>query len=108
MVQVRSPAPGEVPEWPKGADCKSVSYAFDGSNPSLPTKKSVHICVRIFYLLPITYSLFPPKNQVRIFWEVISNSEEGRSVVALLNAKLIFYNSGRFPEIAPTISSAQI
>ena len=37
MVQVRSPAPGEVPEWPKGADCKSVSYAFDGSNPSLPT-----------------------------------------------------------------------
>ena len=27
---------GEIPEWPKGADCKSVSNAFDGSNPSLP------------------------------------------------------------------------
>ena len=27
---------GWVPEWPKGADCKSVSDAFDGSNPSLP------------------------------------------------------------------------
>ena len=25
---------GWVPEWPKGADCKSVSYAFEGSNPS--------------------------------------------------------------------------
>ena len=24
---------GGVPEWPKGADCKSVSYAFSGSNP---------------------------------------------------------------------------
>ena len=28
---------GEVPEWPKGADCKSVVSDFDGSNPSLPT-----------------------------------------------------------------------
>ena len=28
---------GEVPEWPKGADCKSVGTAFDGSNPSLST-----------------------------------------------------------------------
>ena len=27
---------GQIPEWPKGADCKSVSDAFDGSNPSLP------------------------------------------------------------------------
>ena len=25
---------GWVPEWPKGADCKSVSDAFEGSNPS--------------------------------------------------------------------------
>ena len=27
---------GEIPEWSKGADCKSVGYAFEGSNPSLP------------------------------------------------------------------------
>ena len=32
---------GEVPEWPKGADCKSVVFDFDGSNPSLPTKKAL-------------------------------------------------------------------
>ena len=25
---------GWVPEWPKGADCKSVIDDFDGSNPS--------------------------------------------------------------------------
>ena len=25
---------GWVPEWPKGADCKSVTTRFDGSNPS--------------------------------------------------------------------------
>ena len=39
MVRLRSPAPlnGGVPEWPKGADCKSVAIRFDGSNPSSPT-----------------------------------------------------------------------
>jgi hypothetical protein len=29
---------GGVPEWPKGADCKSVVSDFDGSNPSSSTK----------------------------------------------------------------------
>ena len=28
---------GWVPEWPKGADCKSVGSAFEGSNPSPST-----------------------------------------------------------------------
>jgi hypothetical protein len=28
---------GEVPEWPKGADCKSAGEAFGGSNPPLST-----------------------------------------------------------------------
>ncbi len=30
---------GEVPEWTKGADCKSAGEAFGGSNPPLPTKQ---------------------------------------------------------------------
>ena len=29
---------GWIPEWPKGADCKSVGTAFEGSNPSPTTK----------------------------------------------------------------------
>ena len=29
---------GWVPEWPKGADCKSAVTDFDGSNPSPSTK----------------------------------------------------------------------
>ena len=32
-----SPLYGKVPEWLKGADCKSAGYAFGGSNPPLPT-----------------------------------------------------------------------
>ena len=28
---------GWIPEWPKGADCKSVGTAFEGSNPSPTT-----------------------------------------------------------------------
>jgi hypothetical protein len=30
---------GGVPEWLKGADCKSAGYAFEGSNPSPSTTK---------------------------------------------------------------------
>ena len=33
-------APGSVPEWPKGADCKSAGIAFGGSNPPRPTAGS--------------------------------------------------------------------
>jgi hypothetical protein len=29
---------GGVPEWPKGADCKSVAIRFGGSNPPSSTK----------------------------------------------------------------------
>ncbi len=29
---------GGIPEWPKGADCKSVVSDFGGSNPPSPTK----------------------------------------------------------------------
>ena len=32
---------GGVPEWPKGADCKSVASRFDGSNPSSSTTPAV-------------------------------------------------------------------
>ncbi len=28
---------GEVPEWLKGADCKSAAFRFVGSNPTLST-----------------------------------------------------------------------
>ena len=31
-------ARGGVPEWLKGADCKSVGVAYVGSNPTSPTK----------------------------------------------------------------------
>ena len=45
IKRVRLPAPSEpieyggVPEWPKGTDCKSAAFRFDGSNPSSPTMK---------------------------------------------------------------------
>ncbi len=32
-----SAAWGEVPEWLKGTDCKSVGFAYAGSNPALST-----------------------------------------------------------------------
>ena len=31
---------GSMPEWLKGADCKSAGYAYVGSNPTRPIKKN--------------------------------------------------------------------
>ena len=39
---------GGVPEWPKGADCKSVVSDFDGSNPSPSTKKQKPLDIKRF------------------------------------------------------------
>ncbi len=36
-ILLRGTNNGEIPEWPKGADCKSAGSAFEGSNPSLTT-----------------------------------------------------------------------
>jgi hypothetical protein len=36
-------ASGEVPEWPKGADCKSAGEAFGGSNPPLSTTRFLQV-----------------------------------------------------------------
>ena len=63
MVRFRSPAPffiyGELPERPKGTDCKSVVHDFDGSNPSLPTKKS---CLQIANGVFVLFGLFKQCN----------------------------------------------
>ena len=37
---------GWIPEWPKGADCKSVGNAFEGSNPS-PSIKRIKILFQL-------------------------------------------------------------
>ena len=44
---------GSVPEWPKGADCKSVVDDFGGSNPPAPTKKKDRLW-RSFFLVAHT------------------------------------------------------
>ena len=41
---------GSVPEWPKGADCKSVGFAFGGPNPPAPTKTRNRPIGRFFVL----------------------------------------------------------
>ena len=37
---------GWIPEWPKGADCKSVGTAFEGSNPSPPIQVFSYTCLK--------------------------------------------------------------
>ena len=51
---------GGVPEWPKGADCKSVAFRFGGSNPPSSTKNPECFRIQDFY-----FSLFTtPKADV--------------------------------------------
>ena len=38
---------GMFQSWPNGTDCKSVSFAFSGSNPLIPTKMLVQL-IRTF------------------------------------------------------------
>ena len=40
---------GSVPEWPKGADCKSVVNDFGGSNPPAPTIIAEQKCSAMFF-----------------------------------------------------------
>ena len=40
---------GRVPEWPKGADCKSAVFDFGGSNPPSSTKILHLTFVRCFF-----------------------------------------------------------
>ena len=42
---------GWIPEWPKGADCKSVGSAFEGSNPSPPISQILFVIVSVIKLI---------------------------------------------------------
>ena len=42
---------GSVPEWPKGADCKSVVCDFGGPNPPAPTRNP-KARLSDFYFIP--------------------------------------------------------
>jgi hypothetical protein len=51
---------GQVPKWPKGADCKSVAIGFQGSNPCLPTSGKAQVEVKaeaIERALPLNLNL---------------------------------------------------
>ena len=39
---------GQIPEWPKGTDCKSAANCFGGSNPPLPILLRPTLCRSFF------------------------------------------------------------
>ena len=53
---------GGVPEWPKGADCKSVAFRFGGSNPpsSTKSKQAIYRLLRLFLKSEDVYPSAPP------------------------------------------------
>ena len=64
---------GGIPEWPKGADCKSVVSDFGGSNPPSPTKVFL-ICIKntfIFYPNAFSFLIF-----LGLFQEIIANGQK--------------------------------
>ena len=52
---------GGVPEWPKGADCKSVAFRFGGSNPPSSTKsEQADRLLRLFLKVRARTTAVPP------------------------------------------------
>ena len=60
---------GGIPEWPKGADCKSVVTDFGGSNPPSPTSEKTAVLLSFLsstaaFILPamrLVPQLYPNK-----------------------------------------------
>ena len=50
-IPIASSTNGGVPERPKGADCKSVTFRFDGSNPSSSTIRYNLLIILFCYIL---------------------------------------------------------
>ena len=46
---------GSVPEWPKGADCKSVVSDFGGPNPPAPTRKKHALACFFLCRVPLAH-----------------------------------------------------
>ena len=73
-IPITSSTSGEIPEWPKGADCKSVVTDFDGSNPSLSTKalkppfEAVFCCFFAFFhsYFHLICDIFCDKESIRL------------------------------------------
>ena len=55
---------GRIPEWPKGADCKSVASCFGGLNPPSPTSMSVDNGLKLSTL--IFFSFFLQQEQISV------------------------------------------
>jgi hypothetical protein len=55
---------GEVPERPKGTDCKSVGDAFGGSNPPLSTRPGIRRSIELFSLYSFLYSVLIESNKL--------------------------------------------
>ena len=68
---------GGIPEWPKGADCKSVVSDFGGSNPPSPTKKSDILWIPDFFA-PFCYICFSWKVRFTLQSVARSRSESFR------------------------------
>ena len=47
---------GGVPEWPKGADCKSAGTAFEGSNPSPTTINFEELFYNSFSVIKVVFN----------------------------------------------------
>ena len=54
---------GRFPEWPKGADCKSVVADFGGPNPPSPTKIPAQMCGYFFFSKKFACSFPSPKGR---------------------------------------------
>ena len=90
---------GRVPEWPKGADCKSVVSDFGGSNPPSPTTspQAAYRLRRLFYKshqrAHSAASPFPKKVTLRLCCSLVNALTTLRLATNFLRARLTAHDT---------------
>ena len=82
---------GWVPEWPKGADCKSVSIAFGGSNPP-PSKVIYGVLAQLGEHLPYKQGVIGSSPIRPIFLKMLTNMHNYMFLCRCAGYKVILYN----------------
>src|SRR6266850_635733 len=120
-VRVPSPAPvliksgaGGVPEWTKGADCKSAGLAFEGSNPSPSTPREFRAGIaqwlerqpsklRVAGSNPVSRSSFSSSQQLSTELKLLQGRNLGvfpQGPWMIVSASSGFFRPGKVPQIS--------
>ena len=84
-----------MPEWLKGADCKSVAFCYVGSNPTRPNTCYAYKAVML--LIIINRSINDTKikdNKINLNFFILNKFRKGAKIIKINPAKLLIKKRG--------------